>query len=118
MLAEGFLVMMIASTVGGLGLIPSWIFSGDPRVNINLNPHLNIPADWPRGQRTVQPLNYFAAKASGDPLSGLGITMAHWAKPPVGIAGIDYGWVWDNKKWLVLGGVGLMGLAVASILFR
>jgi len=111
--------MMIAQPVGTqLGLIPAWLFSSDPKINPAINPHLNIPADWPHGQRTVQPLNYFSAPASGDPLAGLGITIAHWAKPSAGVAGIDYGWVWDNKKWLVLGGAGLVGLAALSLLFR
>lgn len=102
---------MIAQPVG-LGLIPAWQFSSDPAINIKINPHLTIPSDWPYGQRTVQPLNYFSAKASGDPLSGLGITRARWANP--GFAGIDFfdSWAWRNKKWLVLGGVGLVGLSL------
>lgn len=99
-----------------LGLIPDWQFSNDPAVNIKINPYVQIPSDWPHGQQTVQPRNYFSAKASGDPLSGLGITMAHWAQPRAELGAIEFfdSWAWRNKKWLVLGGVALLGLGVLS----
>jgi len=114
----------------GLGLIPDWQFSEDPAINIKLNPHCKIPGDWTNGQRTIQPLSYVPQRIQGDPLActngqapccpglpctsltGLGITKARWIDPPHGLGfGFD-SWAWTNRKWLVIGGVALLGLAV------
>jgi hypothetical protein len=99
--------MMFAMPVG-LGLIPDWQFSPDPAINIAINPHVKIPSDWPMGQRTVQPIG----------LQGLGITMASWQQPRADLGAVNIGlfdgWAWRNRKWLVLGGVGLLGLAALS----
>lgn len=127
----------------GLGLIPDWQFSDDPRVNINLNPHVQIPADWPYGQRTVQPVGAFPWRAAGDPLAptggmtitpdaslgccnrvpavagarvtGLGITRARWMEQRADLRGIDaYNWAWQYRKPLIIGGVGLLALAALA----
>jgi hypothetical protein len=132
---------MMFAMPAGLGLIPDWQFSNDPRINININPHVKIPSEWPYGQRTVQPLNYFVQGASGDPLAvtngltvtpdaqpmvagaritGLGITRARWMPAPHGLGMFD-SWAFRNRKWLVVGGIGLVGLAAlagASVLLR
>lgn len=46
-------------------------------------------------------------------VEGLGITMANWMQPRADLRGIDMfdSWIWRNRKWLVLGGLGLLGLA-------
>lgn len=138
---------MMFATRRQLGLIPDWQFSDNPAININLNPHVQIPDNFPHGQRTVQPIGWFAENASGDPLAptggltvtpdaslglgcgfhrpsavagarvaGLGITMAHWAEPRADLKGIEIfdSWAWKNRKWLVIGGVGLVGLAALA----
>lgn len=85
-------------------MIPDWQFSSDPLVNININPHVKIPVEWANGQLTVQPV------------TGLGITMAHWQPPRADLgAGIVFdSWAIRNRKWLVIGGLGLMGLAALA----
>lgn len=129
-----------------LGVIPDWYFSGDPAINIAINPHYQIPPEWPNGQRTIQPIGVAPQRIQGDPLArsngltpwaippnqaisnaqqnvagarvtgvdGLGITMANWLPPRAGLRGVDVfdSWAFRNRKWLVIGGVGLVGLAV------
>lgn len=70
----------------GFGLIPSWQYSADPGVNIKLNPNVKFPPGW--NQMTVQPA-------------------------PMQLSGMEVfdSWAWLNRKWLVLGGVGLLGAA-------
>jgi len=86
--------MMLARQ--GLGMIPSFQFSTDPRVNPGINPFVKFPEGWT--QSTVQPV---------------GRAMA----PPAsleGLASIFDSWAWQNRKWLVLGGAGLLGLALLA----
>ncbi len=116
--------MMIARPFGaGLGLIPDWQFSSDPNINISINPHVKIPADWPMGQRTVQPIGVMSQRTYDDPIAatdgltqmnGLGITMARWAAPPSGLGAVFESWAWQNRKWIVLGGIGLIGVGLLS----
>lgn len=73
----------------GFGMIPSWQYSADPGVNIKLNPNVKMPPGWT--QTTVQP-------APQPQLSGLEVFDS---------------WAWLNRKWLVLGGIGLLGAAGA-----
>lgn len=115
--------MMFASPA--LGMIPDYQFSTDPAVNININPHVKIPVEWPNGQRTIQPVGDFSAKTCGDPLArtdgltpmnglgcpnptvagarvtglgnlGLGITIAHWQKPRADLGAIE---IFDSWAW-------------------
>lgn len=118
--------MMIARPFGaGLGLIPDWQFSSDPNINILINPHVKVPSDWPMGQRTVQPIGVLSQRTYGDPLAatdgltqmnGLGITMANWHTPraDLGALGLFDSWAWTHRKWLVIGGLGLIGLGLLS----
>lgn len=76
----------------GLGMIPSWIFSGDPGINISLNPDVKFPSGW--DQKTVQP--YDGCQTHPD------------------LAGVFDSWAWTNRKWLVIGGVGLIGAALLA----
>ena len=97
-----------------LGLIPQWQFSQDPRVNFNLNPHLTFPVGM--NQLTVQPINNVVP--SGDTnLQGLGITMAQYTKPGVGVKGLGIfsTWWWNNRKWIAFGALGVLGLAIAGV---
>lgn len=107
---------MIFTRQPGLGVIPDWQFSHDPAVNIAYNPHMKYPADWPAGQLTVQPIGLVSQRTSGDPLAGLGLPMARWAAPRADLGAIEIfdSWAWRNRKWLVLGGAGLLGLAALS----
>lgn len=90
-----------------LALIPSWQFSGDPAVNININPHLQMPAGMT--QTTVQPIAG-SIVASGD--AQLGTPMARYLPKAVGVPGLGFFntvW-WQQRKWLALGLVGLLGV--------
>src|SRR5262245_35534180 len=119
--------MMFAMPVG-LGIVPDWQLSTDPAVNILINPHVKIPADWPAGQRTIQPIGAIGANACGDPLAatngltqvnGLGITMASWQQRRADLgAPFDLfdSWAWRNRKPIVIVGLGLVGLAALSAL--
>lgn len=72
-----------------LGLIPAWQYSSDPGVNIKLNPNVKFPPGW--SQMTVQ--------SQGQTVPGMG-----------GLHDSVFdSWAWANRKWLVLGGVGLLG---------
>ncbi len=107
---------MMFAMPAGLGLIPDWQFSTDPRINISINPHVQIPTDWPMGQRTVQPIGYVSQRTHGDPLAatnGLGIPMAFWQQPRADLRGLELfdSWAWRNRKPLVIVGIGLLGLA-------
>lgn len=87
----------------GLGLIPDWQFSSDPAVNPKINPHVVYPDGVT--QTTVQPIGQFwnPAPVNLQPqLSGLGNVFDSWA--------------WNNRKLLVLGGVGLLGVGLLTAL--
>lgn len=116
--------MMVARPMG-LGIIPDYLFSPDPRINTSINPHVQIPPEWSEGQRTVQPIGYTSPRTHGDPLAitngltqmgGLGLPIARWHSQRAGLGAIDMfdSWAWRNRKWLILGGVGLLGLGVLS----
>ncbi len=112
-----------------LGIIPQWQFSQDPAVNYNLNPVMTFPPGM--NQLTVQPINNVVPSGDRDlqglPLfrrtsrngvRGLGITMANWMKPAAagaGISGLFDSWAWTNRKWLVMGGLGLLGIGAALV---
>ena len=57
------------------------------------------------------------------PPSGLGITRASWLQPAhfsqqtqlQGVEELFDSWWWRNRKWLVLGGAGLLGLGVLGL---
>lgn len=97
-----------------LGIIPSWQFSQDPAVNLNLNPHMTFPVGM--NQLTVQPINNVVASGDSN-LQGLGITMARYAQPGVGVKGLGFfdSWWWNNRKWVAFGALGALGLAVAGV---
>lgn len=107
---------MMFAMPAGLGMIPDWQFSSDPRINIKINPHLPIPAPWAAGQRTIQPVGYVSNRVQGDPLAGLGITQARWAEPRVGLGALEIfdSWAWKNRKPIAIAGVALLGLAALS----
>lgn len=98
-----------------LGLVPTWQFSPDPAVNINLNPHVQFPPGM--DQLTVQPVGPYPTSGDAN-LQGLGITMASWEKPPVGVPGFsgvfETSW-WQNRKWLAFGLLGVLGLGAAAL---
>ncbi len=97
-----------------LGLIPQWQFSQNPAVNWNLNPNMAFPVGM--NQLTVQPINNVVASGDSN-LQGLGITMAEWAQPGVGVKGLaifESGW-WQNRKWIVLGVLGVLGIGAAAV---
>ncbi len=122
--------MMLAKQ---MGMIPSWSFSADPGVNIHINPHIQFPEGW--NQRTVQPVGpYYAppkpqltgfgrAAAGGSccdnctcpgccPLPGRSAFSIIGQRQGLRGLGIIFdSWAWDNRKWLVIGGAALLGLA-------
>lgn len=97
-----------------LALIPSWQFSEDPAVNINLNPHLTFPPGM--NQLTVQPINNVVPSGDAN-LQGLGITMASYEQRGVGVKGLGVfdTWWWNNRKWIAFGALGVLGLVVAGV---
>jgi hypothetical protein len=117
---------MMFTRAQGLGFIPYWYFSGDPAINIAINPYVKIPPSWPMGQRTIQPIGYIAGNSCGDPLAatdgltpmnGLGITMASWQQRRADLGmptDIFDSWPWRHRKPLVIVGLGLLGLAALS----
>lgn len=97
-----------------LGIIPSWQFSQNPAINSNINSHLMFPVGM--NQLTVQPINNVVPSGDSN-LQGLGITMAQYATPGVGVKGLaifESTW-WKNRKWLAFGALGLLGLGAAAI---
>lgn len=85
-------MMLMSFGNAGLGIIPSWQFSMDPSVNYKINPNVQYPDGV--YQTTPQPLYPYY---QGPELSGM----------------FD-SWTWQNKKWLILGGAALLGLAVVG----
>lgn len=83
--------MMLSRNLG-LGLIPDWQFSADPAINPKLNMHVVFPDGVT--QTTVQPIGPF------------------WQPAPAQLGGMFDSWAWTNRKPLVIGGVGLLGLAL------
>lgn len=105
---------------GNLGLIPNWQFSADPSINPFLNPHVSMPDGWTQAY-TVQPYGasmapiavpqpspLYGANFGGSPQ--LGYLMID--RPPPQLAGGVTSWVWEHRKGVALGVVGLVGLAV------
>lgn len=102
-----------------LGLIPTWQFSDDPAVNININPHVKFPAGV--NQLTPQPIGLYPTSGDAN-LQGLGITMAAWEKPPVGVPGFSgsmftSSW-WFNRRWLVMTLLGIAGVGAATFAIK
>lgn len=126
---------MILNKIHGnkaLGLIPRWQLSLDPSVNISLNPHVQFPPGT--NQTTVQPYGMES------PLVEAGLGAMHFgARPRSGTVGccdggyapdaccggyqqraMTLGGVFDfvdspifkYRKWIVLGGLGLIGFAL------
>jgi hypothetical protein len=81
----------------GLGIIPEWLYSDDPNVNIRINPHVKMPAAWTHGQRTVQPVGLVPVKT----LEGLGFFDTWW---------------WNNRKAIALGTIGVLGLGFLVVI--
>ena len=83
----------------GLGLIPAWQFSPDPRINSNLNP--NVVS--------------FAPDSAALPIAG---TRLLPTAPPPGL-GIEWpiidSWWWKHRKALAVGGAVLVGATALSI---
>jgi hypothetical protein len=79
----------------GLGIVPQWLFSPDPAVNIRINPFVKMPAEWTHGQRTVQPIGLVPAKTTG--VEGLGFFDTWW---------------WTNRKTIALGTIGVLGIGL------
>ena len=95
----------------GFGIIPIWQMSGDPAVNIKLNPHVQYPPGMT--QMTVQPvvgdINNWPPQISArtwpnDNLQG-----------PFDMGFFD-SWWWRNRKWVLLGGIGLAAFGAFSLL--
>jgi hypothetical protein len=128
--------MMLARQ--GLGLIPSYQFSMDPAVNFTkINPHVVFPPGM--DQRTVQPVGKFYASpqaadlgrlptfrvARADCCSDCNCGGSNPCCLPRGVVhggsggvqtlhGIFDSWAWTNRKWLVLGGLGLVAVAALA----
>lgn len=107
-----------------LGLIPDWQFSADPTVNPYLNPHVQMPDGWTQAY-TVQPTGASMtpiAVPMPSPLYGanfggacigcapqLGYPVLELPPPP--LSGVT-SWVWEHRKGVALGVVGIVGLAL------
>lgn len=107
-----------------LGLIPEWQFNADPSINPYLNQHVSMPDGWTQAY-TVQPYGasmtpiavpmpsplYGAnfGRMPQRPMNGLGYLMID--QPPQ-LSGGMTGWVWDHRKGVALGVVGVVGLAL------
>lgn len=97
---------MILAKQHGMGFIPDWQFSSDPKVNIKLNPHalsgfgaIRRPSMNNRGCCD-------GGNIPDDCCSGF--TMTRGLRDPLDLFTSP---VWTHRKWLVLGGVALLGLA-------
>jgi len=100
-----------------LGIIPQWQFSQDPAINPGINAHLTFPVGM--NQLTVQPINNVVP--SGDAsLQGLGITMARYLPPGVGVKGLGVfeTWWWKNRKWIAFGSLGALALTLGALATR
>lgn len=59
-----------------LGLIPSWVYSADPGVNIKLNPNVTFPPGMT--QHTIQPVgSYYGIARIAQPNLGRPLLRAH-----------------------------------------
>ena len=120
------------SLLGGLGIIPDWQFNPDPMVNYALSRTMVMPDGMT--QLTVQPVGDYVAGVSyagsglnppgSGILNGLGITMVGKPLAPfvsslgcvgIGCSAFDSPY-WKNRKWLALGALGLVAVAVVAVL--
>ncbi len=100
---------------------PGWLLGDasqpmfDPSlVEVHANPGLGLT----RARWGAPPVGLGPSHA----LDGLGFTRARWGEPPhlsthaqLGAMELFESPLWRNRKWLVLGGIGLLGLAGLAI---
>jgi hypothetical protein len=91
----------------GLNMIPDWQLSLDPAVNPKINQFVKYPA----GVYQTTPQSW--GPYYGDPKS-VGV-----AGPQVKLLGLGFSnpfdsWGWRNRKWIALGGVGVVGLGILA----
>lgn len=107
------------STHVTLGLIPDWQFSLDPAVNPKINPFVKYPdgvyqttpQSWGPyyGDVVSVPLNQPAGGVAGPRVTLLG-------GGGLGITNPFDSWWWQNRKWVALGGVSVVGAGLAAAL--
>lgn len=101
-----------------LGMVPSWQYSADPGVNIKLNDHVSFPPGWTQG--TIQPVGayYTTARIAQPQLNGIGSRVKRFfglgcgSCGPTSLAGLGESWAYENRKALLISGVGLMTAAL------
>lgn len=94
----------------GLGLIPAWQFSPDPRVNSNLNP--NVVTFPPDASPTPGSIGFpMRAGAQLIPMQAASAAMAAQLGLPI----VD-SWWWKNRKTLLVGTGVVIVAAVAATL--
>lgn len=105
--------MAVLARAHGLGLIPSWQWQETNPPNIGINPHLTYPEG--RQQADAQPWVTNDRWLGADGVVPL--APVNFKGPGLGLFDFFDSWAWNNRKLLVVGGVGLAALGVAS-LFR
>lgn len=99
--------------------------TGDPRIarEIAMDHLIEDPMYYRKlAQVHLDGLGITRARWAAPP-SGLGLTRARWTTGPhlarneqlQGITDLFDSWWWRNRKWLVLGGVGLLGLGILGL---
>lgn len=107
-------------------MIPDWQFSLDPAVNPKINPFVKYPA----GVFQTTPQSW--GPYYGDPVSSPGVAGPRAVLSTAALQtannasrnvlhlnglGIDNpfdSWWWTNRKWVALGGVGVLGLGILA----
>ncbi len=106
------------SAFNGLGIIPDFQFYNPPYSpeGYLVNSHLQFTQSVPN-QLTVQPVGPYVTSGDAN-LQGLGVTMVHdlpLAAAGAGISGVFDSWWWQNRRWLAVGAISLLGLGAIGI---
>lgn len=92
-------------------MIPDWQFSLDPNVNPKINPFVQYPA----GIYQTTPQSW--GPYYGDPVGvqpGVAGPRIKLMGPAFGLTNPFDSWWWTNRKWVALGGVGVVGLGLLA----
>jgi len=93
-----------------LGLIPDYQFSTDPAVNPHINPHVTYPEGM--YQTTTQPIGPYYNPPPPPPCPSC-------VAPGVKGLGIDNpfdSWWWENRQWLALGALAVVGIGAIALI--
>jgi len=102
-----------------LGLIPTWQFSADPRINPNLNAFVPSSAAWKRAS-SLEGFGYVMVEPSRSTLGPATLEQIRAANDAQTLDGVaDWfrtgSWIYNHRTLLLGAGLGLGALAVALI---